>query len=152
MAAEIMKTADRHCRNGALTVNEMRTFLRGSKWDSFMAWLSAPHTKDVHWKQHDRDLNGSMDIAELEEAVAAYLRDTKESESEEQTAAQWRPGRGGSWTNSIMSSIRQDVEEELHSDKKAPSKRQSGSEEHTSFSTVTKVATPREWRELGLLS
>jgi len=29
MCKKLMKQADRHCRNGELTVNEMRTFLKG---------------------------------------------------------------------------------------------------------------------------
>lgn len=142
MAAAIMKQADRHNHNGELTVNEMRTFLHGTEYQTFSDWLSAPHTRDRHWKAHDRDMSGTMDLGELEKAVDEYLRDVtegeeeamEEEEEEARQATRWEPGRGGSWTASIMQSIQDDVEE------------------IQGTVPANKVATPRQWRQLGVIS
>ena len=83
MAAAIMRKADRHSQNGALSVSEMRTFLRGTEYHGFSLWLSAPQSKDPHWKQHDADLNGAMDMEELRACVKAYLRENSEAAKEE---------------------------------------------------------------------
>jgi len=83
MAAAILRKADRHSTNGSLTVSEMRAFLRGTEYHGFSAWLSAPGQKDPHWKEHDANLNGTMELPELEKAVKSYLRENSEAAKEE---------------------------------------------------------------------
>ena len=66
LARAVMRQADRHLRNGRLTVNEMRTFLKGSEHQDFGEWLSAPRTRDHMWKRYDLDMDGGLDVHELE--------------------------------------------------------------------------------------
>ena len=90
-----MASADRHSRNGHLTVNEINTFLRGGEpsfliltlpptlnpnpkiptirgqYESFRGWLTAPTAKGHHgnFGKFDKDHDGYIDLAELEEVV-----------------------------------------------------------------------------------
>jgi len=66
--------ADQHCRNNQLTVSEMRTFLKGTRFESFGNFLSAPRIKDKVWKMSDIDNSGTIDFGELEAAVRAYVQ------------------------------------------------------------------------------
>jgi len=73
LAKDILHRGDRHDANGSMSVNEMRTFLQGTPHQAFGEWLSTPGSRGVRWKQHDRDVDGAMDLSELEGAVEAHL-------------------------------------------------------------------------------
>ena len=69
MAQLVMKIADRHCQNGLLTINELRTFL-GQVSDPFCRWL----TGDIkQFQKYDHDLDGVIDVVELEHACTDFL-------------------------------------------------------------------------------
>jgi len=72
-AVEIMQSADKHHRNSRLSVNEMRTFLRGTEFVMFMNWLSGSKGKRGRMAQFDRDGDGTIDMEELEAAVGTFL-------------------------------------------------------------------------------
>ena len=81
MARAIMEQADRHQRNGLLSVNEMRTFLRGGEFEAFSEWLSPPQMRNVCWAQYDWDKDGALDMNELQAAVVQYLRESPQESS-----------------------------------------------------------------------
>jgi len=68
-----MQSADKHHRNSRLSVNEMRTFLRGTEFVMFMNWLSGSKGKRGRMAQFDRDGDGTIDMEELEAAVGTFL-------------------------------------------------------------------------------
>jgi len=75
-ARMIMDSADKHSRNGRLSVNEMRTFLRGGPFEAFTAWLTGARGGDRgHFSRFDKDMDGSINTTELEAAVLGYLLD-----------------------------------------------------------------------------
>lgn len=67
-AQTVMHLADRHARNGRLTMSEMQAFLRGTPYEGFMKWL----TSSGQWYLHDVDSSGTIEISELESALADY--------------------------------------------------------------------------------
>lgn len=73
-AAAVMSLSDRHLHNGRLTVNEMRTFLRGTAYEGFSQWLNGTGVNlGGQFHRYDLDCDGTMDAAELEEAASVYL-------------------------------------------------------------------------------
>ena len=83
LARTIMKAADRHARNGSLTVNEMNTYLTGTVYESFVTWMtfyyrgaSGPQQGRSQFAQFDTDKDGALDLSELEAAVLQYLQET----------------------------------------------------------------------------
>ena len=84
MARAIMDQADRHQRNGVLSVNELRTFLQGGEFAAFSEWLSPPGRRSTNWRQYDWDRDGGLDMAELTAAAGQFL---EESEAEQQQQA-----------------------------------------------------------------
>ena len=82
LARTIMKAADRHARNGSLTVNEMTTYLSGTVYEGFVTWMtfyyrgaSGVRQGASNMTQFDIDGDGSLDIQELEGAVLQYLQE-----------------------------------------------------------------------------
>lgn len=69
-----MMKADRHKKNARLTVNEMRTHLRGTAFEAFCDWLTGPD-KEVsrRWASFDRSCEGSLSGPEISMAVEEYL-------------------------------------------------------------------------------
>ena len=63
-----MDIADRFSRNGRLSVTEIKTYLQGTKFEPFAAWVS--DTKTMAKLDADRD--GTLDIGELATAVGAF--------------------------------------------------------------------------------
>ena len=59
MCRRLMQRADRHCRNGELTVNEMKTFLRGTSYASFADWVARPR----NMAKHDFDRDGTLKVS-----------------------------------------------------------------------------------------
>jgi len=75
-AQEVMTMADRHgVANGALTVNELRTYLRDTKHNEFMVWLvgAGKCLNKGEWSAHDHDASGSLSQSELYTAVNNYF-------------------------------------------------------------------------------
>lgn len=70
-ANAIMETADRHCSNGSLTVNEMRTFLSRTPFEPFLEWLTGDRLR--YFRQFDTDRDGALSMPELQESVEEYL-------------------------------------------------------------------------------
>ena len=56
---EIMQIADNFSNNGLLTLSEVNTFLRGSKYDYLLKWLKK------NWKKLDINSNGGLSKKEL---------------------------------------------------------------------------------------
>ena len=55
----IMRAADRHNRNGELTVNELRTYLRGTEYQAFVGWFTGLGTGlGGTFLSFDADANG----------------------------------------------------------------------------------------------
>ena len=71
-----MDQADRHQRNGVLSVNELRTFLRGGEFGAFAEWLAPPGRRSTNWRQYDWDSDGGLDMSELTAAVGQYLEES----------------------------------------------------------------------------
>jgi len=69
IAKEIIKKADRHCHNGQLSINEMRTFLKGTEFETFSSWLTQIPT----FSRFDKNRNGAIDRKELRRALKEYL-------------------------------------------------------------------------------
>ena len=67
LAAWVMNAADRHCRNGQLTMNELSTFLPDHP---FTQWLLKGERKLLC---HDVDRDGVLCMAELQAACADFL-------------------------------------------------------------------------------
>jgi len=67
-AQEIMQLADRHTKNGRLTVNELKTYLRGTTYEPFADWIS----QRGHLSKHDGDHDGVLDIDELGSAISDF--------------------------------------------------------------------------------
>eukprot|EP00656_Telonema_subtile_P026009 TRINITY_DN28015_c0_g2_i2.p1 TRINITY_DN28015_c0_g2~~TRINITY_DN28015_c0_g2_i2.p1 ORF type:complete len:262 (+),score=97.00 TRINITY_DN28015_c0_g2_i2:117-902(+) len=70
-ADAIMRTADRHCSNGSLTVNELRTFLARTRFEGFLHWITEDRLR--MFGRFDVDRDGALSEQELQEAVRAYL-------------------------------------------------------------------------------
>jgi len=68
-----MASADKHSRNGHLSVNEIRTFLRGGPYESFAGWLTGGGAGRGNFSRFDKNKDGWIDLVELEEAVLDYL-------------------------------------------------------------------------------
>jgi len=67
VTSSIMAAADRHCGNKLLSVNEVRTFLRGTIHEPFGEWLTGDRLK--HFRSFDRDRDGALNSAELTQAI-----------------------------------------------------------------------------------
>jgi len=81
VAREIMAVGDRHYRNGRLSVNEMRTFLKGTSHEDFVIWLTGPGTRLTgNFRIFDLDCDGAIDLQELQRAVQSYYDDTEDVE------------------------------------------------------------------------
>ena len=50
------------------TVNELKTYLRGTKFEPFADWISQ---RGVMWK-HDGDGDGTLDMEELGSAISDF--------------------------------------------------------------------------------
>ena len=84
MARAIMDQADRHQRNGVLSVNELRTFLRGGEFGAFAEWLAPPGRRSTVWRQYDWDSDGGLDMTELTAAVGQYLEESAAEQQQQQ--------------------------------------------------------------------
>eukprot|EP00658_Telonema_sp_P-2_P083347 TRINITY_DN9000_c0_g1_i5.p1 TRINITY_DN9000_c0_g1~~TRINITY_DN9000_c0_g1_i5.p1 ORF type:complete len:137 (-),score=35.35 TRINITY_DN9000_c0_g1_i5:227-637(-) len=69
LAGYIMKQADRHCRNGRLTLNELQTFLPRH---GFTRWMSKNRGQMF---KVDRNRDGSIGIEELRQACSQFLEE-----------------------------------------------------------------------------
>ena len=67
-AREILALADRHQRDGQLSVVEIETFLKGSEHEEFATWLL--QRRAARFKTFDRDHGADLDLAELAAALA----------------------------------------------------------------------------------
>jgi len=106
IARTIMKAADRHARNGSLTVNEMNTYLAGTAYEGFVTWMtfyyrgaSGAHQGRSNLAQFDTDGDGALDLQEVEGAVLQYLHETPPDK-------QFRSSRGPGSARSSMSRAR----------------------------------------------
>jgi len=72
LAQDVMFLADKHAKNGQLTCTEMQTFLRGTKYEGFMRWI----TDMKQWCIFDKDLSGTIALNELQAALRAYQAQT----------------------------------------------------------------------------
>ena len=79
-AREIMKMADRHARNGQLTILELDTFLSGTEHQGFLDWLRSNRSRV--FKEFDKDDDEDLDLRELERAVARYDSELAQREKE----------------------------------------------------------------------
>lgn len=75
ICAEIMAAADGMCRNGRLSILELQRFLGpgtegGRRYGPFREWLLSDHAK--HFRRWDSDQDGSMSLAELQNAVTEF--------------------------------------------------------------------------------
>ena len=70
----LMKRADGHFRNGELTINEMRTFLKATEFEAFANWLTEIKT----FRFYDKNRNGAIDKKELKRAMIDYLNKYEE--------------------------------------------------------------------------
>jgi len=61
-------TWDRHIRNDLVSIDEMRTFLRGSRFAGFSVWLTSKG------RGHDKKQQGSLVIEELAAAALDWLK------------------------------------------------------------------------------
>ena len=73
VAAQIMAAADRHCGNKSLSVNELRTFLKGGEFEEFSDWLTGDRLRQ--FRNFDRDRDGALDRPELTDAVMAWMEE-----------------------------------------------------------------------------
>ena len=69
LARMVLATADRHCKNGQLTVNELRTFL---PVHPFTLWLLSRQGSLV---QFDRNHDGVLTLSELRQACTEFLKE-----------------------------------------------------------------------------
>lgn len=65
---EILRLADRHTRNERVAKTEMQVFLRGTRHNRFMVWL----TNSRNWKTYDKDHSGTIERTELKTAVEQF--------------------------------------------------------------------------------
>lgn len=73
LARWLMRKADRHCRNGMLSVNELHTFLPGHP---FVVWLftrSSEHRSRLC--EYDKDGDGGINLHELTKACTDFVLD-----------------------------------------------------------------------------
>ena len=75
-AAEIMRVADRHARNGQLCIAELQTFLTGTEHEEFLEWLLA--RRAALFKQFDADDDQDLDVHEIAKAVELYAKELDE--------------------------------------------------------------------------
>jgi len=87
-----MRTADSFQRNGSLSASELETFLKGSPYACFAAWMltdpsegmrdnfSRGGAKRLPFNEFDRDGSGAIQLPELRRAVAVWLAYEAEGE------------------------------------------------------------------------
>ena len=119
MAVRIMRLADRHSKDGELTILELKTFLERTEFQGFMMYLlnwrppdevnaarpdgggggggsgdaddlSTCLRRHSHFKGGDSDHSGKLDMAELEELIGGYLINERETEVERKRATEAR--------------------------------------------------------------
>jgi len=73
---DIFRLADRHCQNGLLTVNEMRTYLARTKYAPFLKWLTGEGVSMQGGTMHEHDTNreGGMLESEVFAAVLQFFQ------------------------------------------------------------------------------
>eukprot|EP00656_Telonema_subtile_P021270 TRINITY_DN2229_c0_g1_i6.p1 TRINITY_DN2229_c0_g1~~TRINITY_DN2229_c0_g1_i6.p1 ORF type:complete len:1091 (-),score=96.37 TRINITY_DN2229_c0_g1_i6:125-3397(-) len=64
---------DRHVSNRQLTVTEMTTFLKGTQYERFAAWLTDPSNRRKEMKRFDLNHDGALSEDELCVAAAGYF-------------------------------------------------------------------------------
>ena len=74
-AAEIMRIADRHARNGQLCIAELQTFLSGTEYEEFLDWLLA---RRAALRGFDADDDQDLDVHEIAKAVELYAKELDE--------------------------------------------------------------------------
>lgn len=78
MAIRIMSLADRHSKDGELSILELKTFLERTEFQEFMMYtLRWP---DTFFHQMDTDNSGKLNMKELEEIVGGFLVHQREKE------------------------------------------------------------------------
>jgi len=90
VTASIMAAADRHCGNKMLSVNEVRTFLRGGQFGAFADWLTGDRLRQ--FRTFDRDRDGALDQQELSCAVRAWLSEDRLVEMADSSPPRHPPG------------------------------------------------------------
>jgi len=92
-AEDILSRADRHLGNGQLTVTEVESFLRGTKYQGFAEWLtdSGSSVWGGTWRQFDVNSTGTIGHPALHAAVKEYLS--------QKASMQHPPGVGGTRAN-----------------------------------------------------
>jgi len=90
LASALMQAADRHSRDGRLSLVEMESFLQGPQFAGFLRWIKARlNSKPSNFKVFDRDGSGDLDITELETAVSAYKQERLLCGEDEDEVSDW---------------------------------------------------------------
>eukprot|EP00927_Polykrikos_kofoidii_P083455 TRINITY_DN8546_c0_g1_i3.p1 TRINITY_DN8546_c0_g1~~TRINITY_DN8546_c0_g1_i3.p1 ORF type:complete len:1750 (+),score=415.55 TRINITY_DN8546_c0_g1_i3:399-5252(+) len=84
LAAKLMAIADRHSKNGQLSVVELETYLGkgtlgGSRFQPFLTWLTSERGKK--FKRFDSDHDGTISMEELHRAMDMYRRDVAKDDA-----------------------------------------------------------------------
>lgn len=91
-----MEIADDVVIDGSMDVTEARRFLRGTQYEGFMRWLTEDRLS--HFKRHDADESGTLELGELQEAVRAYLK-SQPGALMDNVMQQYQEAGGGSSAN-----------------------------------------------------
>lgn len=83
VSSAVISIADRHYRDGRVSVTEMQTFLGGSPFQDLAGWLLKMRTsdagvRDCNFHKYDLDGNGALTADEMLLAVQEYLTETQE--------------------------------------------------------------------------
>lgn len=81
LAEGCMRAADHHAQNWDVSESELETFVKGGVFHGFYMWLTTPFVEysgqTSHFKKFDHDKEGSLGMAELYQAMRAYLQQVR---------------------------------------------------------------------------
>ena len=75
-ALEIMKLADRHARDGQVSIVELQTFLASTQHAEFCEWILRGRQHKLHEADHDH--SQALDLGEIEELLREFMAEMAE--------------------------------------------------------------------------